>query len=99
MAPVSIIRATGYHFERLLFVKQKLHNNTIETAMNQLSPKVFFKKQALFKQHVNSWKISSLFKVIKTLLNTELNCKSNYLSANILCERSLLSLSSGYNKN
>lgn len=99
-SPITIIRACNYHFERLLIVKQKTEMNIpIKECMNQLKPKVFFKRERAFINQVNNWNLELLIKVVTSLLKAELLCKQNLTDANLVCERSLLSISSGFRKN
>ena len=98
-SPISIIRSCNYHFERLLFVKQKIGMHlSLADAMNLLKPRVFFKKQNSFIYQVNNWNLDLLFKATSTLLYAELLCKKNSSIANIICEQALLSISTGFSK-
>ena len=96
ISPISILRGTIFHFERILFIKQ--HNSSLSTSMNMLKPKIFFKRESEFINQVNNWSINFIILSLKNLLVTELMCKKHHHTANILCERSLLSVASRFGK-
>ncbi|PPR77579.1 MAG: hypothetical protein CFH01_01471 [Alphaproteobacteria bacterium MarineAlpha2_Bin1] len=99
-SPVSVIRSCTYHFERILLVKQKyIMNNSINESMKILKPMVFYKREKVFIQQVNGWNENLLFKALSTFLRAETLCKKYSYIANIMCEQTLLSVSSGFNKN
>ncbi|MAR79657.1 MAG: DNA polymerase III subunit delta [Rhodospirillaceae bacterium] len=97
--PISIIRGTAYHLERILFIKQQCNANvSISESMSNLKPKIFFKREAEFINQVNNWSVESIILSLRNLLFTELACKKYHFRSNFLCERSLLSISSRFSK-
>ena len=99
ISPISIIRGTAYHLERILFIKQQCNANfSISESMSNLKPKIFFKREAEFINQVNNWSIEFIILSLRNLLVTELACKKYHSRSDLLCERSLLSISSRFSK-
>ena len=70
----------------------KKETSNIETIISNLKPPVFWKDKDNFKLHCKKWPIKETVLNFNLLVDTELNCKSNYSLTNILCERALINI-------
>jgi DNA polymerase III delta subunit len=70
------IRQSVYHFLALLQVRGLLQQGeSLEKAMGQVSPPVFFKHRPLFQEHLKKWSISQLYEALALLAESELSLK------------------------
>ena len=67
-------------------------NNDFDNAIKSLKPAVFWKDKDNFKLHCKKWPIKETTLNFNLLVDTELNCKSDYSLTNILCERALINI-------
>ena len=93
ISPIAIIKVMLNYVQRIQATQISLKkNNDFESAIKSLKPPVFWKDKDSFKQHCNKWPISQTIFNFNLLIDTELNCKSDYSLTNILCERALINI-------
>ena len=91
--PVAIIRVMLNYVQRIQATQIALKkNNDFDNAIKSLKPPVFWKDKDNFKLHCKKWPIKETVLNFNLLVDTELNCKSNYSLTNILCERALINI-------
>ena len=91
--PVAIIRVMLNYVQRIQTTQIALKkNNDFDSAIKSLKPPVFWKDKDNFKLHCKKWPIKETVLNFNLLVDTELNCKSDYNLTNILCERALLNI-------
>ena len=91
--PVAIIRVMLNYVQRIQVTQIALKkNNDFDSAIKSLKPPVFWKDKDNFKLHCKKWPIKETVLNFNLLVDTELNCKSNYNLSNILCERALINI-------
>ena len=91
--PVAIIRVMLNYVQRIQATQIALKkNNDFDNAIKSLKPPVFWKDKDSFKLHCKKWPIKETALNFNLLVDTELNCKSNYSLTNILCERALINI-------
>ena len=94
LSPIQFIRQLQYHVDRLLAVRTAVdQGETIERAMRQLHPPVFFKFKKTFCLQINAWPATFLRKCFSTLIGLEIECKSTGTPDIVLCQRMSLSIS------
>ena len=94
LSPIRLIRQLQSHVDRLLTVRAAVdQGETIERAMRQLNPPVFFKYKKAFGFQVNAWPTTFLCKCFSRLLVLEMECKSTGMPDIALCQRMALSIS------
>lgn len=75
---MAVLRQCIAHFLALLQVKGLTQQgHSVEQAMKQLSPPVFFKHQAIFKAHLSLWSLPQLYTALEYLAQGELAFKKN----------------------
>ncbi|QNT78105.1 DNA polymerase III subunit delta [Entomobacter blattae] len=86
--PVAIARATLNHFQRLLKVKLAIEEGEpYPTAIAQLRPPVFFKRNEAFAQAIRIWATPALKKALKRTWQLELECKQGIAPPETLARR------------
>ena len=91
--PVAIIRVMLNYAQRIQATQIALKkNNDFEHAIKYLKPPVFWRDKDSFKLHCKKWPIKETVLNFNLLVDTELNCKSDYSLTNILCERALINI-------
>ena len=91
--PVAIIRVMLNYVQRIQATQIALKkNNDFDSAIKSLKPPVFWKDKDNFKLHCKKWPIKETILNFNLLVDTELNCKSDYSLTNILCERALINI-------
>ncbi|MDA0781419.1 MAG: DNA polymerase III subunit delta [Rickettsiales bacterium] len=93
IAVIMIIRSLLRYFMRLQEARNKIDSGmNDQQAVSSLRPPVFFKQVPIFKQHLNSWRSNDISRVIKQLIELEIDCKTTGNPAELLCQRLLLVL-------
>ena len=93
--PVALLRSINKHFQKILFVNQKIDSGmNLNESVSQLKPPIFFLYINQFKNHVNKWKTNLCYKAIERILETEELCKLNSKISKILCWRTLRNIAS-----
>tara|TARA_B100000787_G_scaffold76194_1_gene56091 strand:+ start:32 stop:1054 length:1023 start_codon:yes stop_codon:yes gene_type:complete len=91
--PVAIIRVMLNYVQRIQTTQIALKKtNDFDSAIKLLKPPVFWKDKDNFKLHCKKWPINQTILNFNLLVDTELNCKSDYNLTNILCERALINI-------
>jgi len=91
--PVAIIRVMLNYVLRIQTTQIALKKtNDFDSAIKSLKPPVFWKDKDNFKLHCKKWPINQTILNFNLLVDTELNCKSDYNLTNILCERALINI-------
>jgi DNA polymerase-3 subunit delta len=92
---IVILRALQNHFRRLHIAKAKMENGTdMQSAMQSLSPPVFYKYEDAFRGQLRSWSLPTLSKVMMRLTDVEASCKKTGAPVETLCAQAVLGISS-----
>ena len=93
--PIALLRSAGKHFQKILFVNQKIDSGVNFTeSISQLKPPIFFLYINQFKNQVKKWKTSLCYKAIERIMETEELCKLNSKISKIVCWRTLRNIAS-----
>lgn len=91
--PVGLIRITANHFRRLHRVKcAVMSGQSVETAMEALTPKVFYKQEAAFTAQVKNWSLSALEAAMGQLLTLEGQMKTTTPARNAQFGQAMLQM-------
>lgn len=91
--PISILRATSRHFQRLHLVAGLLAQGTpIEAAMKRLRPPPFWKLAPRFRAQAQAWSREELGLGMSRLLQAERACKRSGAPAELICGEALHTL-------
>ncbi len=93
--PVALLRSVDKHFQKILFVNQKIDSGmNLNESFIKLKPPIFFLYINQFKNQVKKWKISLCYKAIERIMETEKLCKLNSKISKIVCWRTLRNIAS-----
>jgi len=93
--PIALLRSTAKHFQKILFVNQKIDSGmNLNESLSQLKPPIFFLYINQFKNQVTKWKTTLCYKAIERIMETEELCKLNSKISKIICWRSLRNIAS-----
>ena len=93
--PIALLRSAGKHFQKILFVNQKIDSGiNFNESLTQLKPPIFFLYINQFKNQVTKWKTTLCYKAIERIMETEKLCKLNSKISKILCWRTLRNIAS-----
>lgn len=93
VSPVALLRVLMNHFRRLHLTKTRTEaGESLESAMNTLQPRVFFKYEDAFCNHVSRWPLDSLSRVLLRLLEIESRSKISSGSVWPLMARTMLEI-------
>ena len=93
VSPIAIIRVMLNYVIRIQTTQIALKKtNDFDSAIKSLKPPVFWRDKDNFKLHCKKWPINQTILNFNLLVDTELNCKSDYNLTNILCERALINI-------
>ena len=88
--PVALLRSVDKHFQKILFVNQKIDSGmNLNESFSKLKPPIFFLYINQFKNQVKKWKTSLCYKAIERIMETEKLCKLNSKISKIVCWRAL----------
>ena len=88
--PVALLRSVDKHFQKILFVNQKIDSGmNLNESFSKLKPPIFFLYINQFKNQVKKWKTSLCYKAIERIMETEKLCKLNSKISKIVCWRTL----------
>jgi DNA polymerase-3 subunit delta len=91
-AAVTILRAGQRHAQRLhLAGSQTARGTSVDAAMNGLRPPIFFKYADRFRAQLGTWPPERTQRLLKMLLQAELDCKTTGYPEETMC-RHVLSL-------
>ena len=93
--PIALLRSAGKHFQKILFVNQKIDSGmNLNESLNQLKPPIFFLYINKFKNQVTKWRTILCYKAIERIMETEELCKLNSKISKIICWRTLRNIAS-----
>ncbi len=93
MAPVSVLRAVGRHFQRLEAAQALIAAGADErSAMTRLRPQVFFRRREAFGRQLRHWPQGRIFAALARLNRAEIDCKTTGLPDREIAERTLFEL-------
>ena len=93
VAPVSILRAAGRHFQRLDTAQALVAAGVdARAAMTQLRPPVFFRRLEAFRSQFRRWPQSRILAALARLNRAEIDCKTTGLPDRAIAERVLIEL-------
>ena len=93
--PIALLRSVGRHFQKILFVNQKIDSGmNLNESLIQLKPPIFFLYINQFKNQVTKWKSNLCYKAIERIMETEELCKLNSKISKIVCWRTLRNIAS-----
>lgn len=84
----AIIRYVNTYFNRIYIVRSKVDQGiSIDQAMQQLRPPVFFKSKPSFIKNVKSWNTKKTVNLIKKLQKAEAECKRSNAPVRVICNQ------------
>ena len=93
--PIALLRSAGKHFQKILFVNQKIDSGmNLNESLSQLKPPIFFLYINKFKNQVKKWRTILCYKAIERIMETEELCKLNSKISKIICWRTLRNIAS-----
>ena len=93
--PVAMLRSVDKHFQKILFVNQKIDSGiNFNESISQLKPPIFFLYINQFKNQVKIWNTTLCYKAIERIMETEELCKLNSKISKIVCWRTLRNIAS-----
>jgi DNA polymerase-3 subunit delta len=93
--PIALLRSAGKHFQKILFVNQKIDSGmNLNESLCQLKPPIFFLYINKFKNQVTKWRTILCYKAIERIMETEELCKLNSKISKIICWRTLSNIAS-----
>ena len=91
LSPISLLRATQRHINRLLLASTACAKGMSPAeAIKTLQPPVLFMFSEQFRHHLRNWSPSLLAKALSLLTEAELQCKSTGMPDRAIAERALL---------
>lgn len=92
--PVTILRTLQNHFRRLHLVKSLVVSGcTLDEAIKQLTPPIFFKQEPIFKAQLQRWTMPALENVLNRLASLEADCKKTGTPVETVCGQVILGIS------
>ena len=93
--PISLVRALGYHFNKLILCKSfEEKGDSADMAINKLTPKLLFYRVSAFKRQLAVWPKDKLFGVLDLLYKCEKDCKTTNMPTQEVLTYTLLQISS-----
>ncbi len=89
---VMILRVVQNYYRRLYITHGRMRDMGFEQAIAKLYPPVFFKHKPGFQQHLRTWPQPRIEGALHQLYEAEALLKSGTMDAELLCNRTLLSL-------
>lgn len=91
---VVVLRALQTHFRRLHMTKARIEEGSdAQSAMQSLSPPVFYKYENAFRSQLNLWSLPGLDKAMSKLMDVEAACKKTGAPVETLCAQAVLGIS------
>lgn len=89
--PIMLLRSVSRHFQRFVVVANQMENGvTLDQAIAQMRPPMFFKQQPIFKRQMGFWnKPKKINKALHLLYQAELRIKTSGLDPELITERAL----------
>ena len=92
-APVSVIRATLRHLQRLHVLSARIAaGEPVDAALRGARPPVFFKQQDSFRRQLSRWREADLRRQLDRLGEAEAQLKTTGIPAETACRAALLAL-------
>lgn len=92
-APVSLIRMIGRHVQKLYQVQLRIQSGEdMKSAMDQMQPKLFFKREAAFRAQLARFSLRTLSRLRTRLLELEKECKQTGAPDEVLLSQLVLAL-------
>ena len=92
-AAVAIVRAAMYHFQRLHLTVARIANGaSYFEAAKYLYPPVHFKKEDAFRAQLRLWNSAKIERVLRHLIDTEIECKASGNVPKTVCSAALLNI-------
>ncbi len=89
--PIVILRSVARYFQRLHLASGLVREGqSVDQAVKQLRPPVFFKVADRFKAQVRRWPAPRLAQALEILTEAELDCKITQYPAVTVCNRALM---------
>ena len=96
---ISVLRSLARHLQRLHIVSAARDGGVkLEDAISALRPPVFFKEKAVFAGQSMKWTTVRLQRALDIVLNAERSCKTTHAPGQLICERTLLQITSAAGK-
>lgn len=93
-----LIKVLSRKIHRLIKIKSSIEKKlSIDDAMNQFRPPIFWKEKNEVKKQINLWNINELNNAVKKITQIELECKKNHEVSLKIMINFLAELSSGAN--
>lgn len=90
IVPVTLIRALAQHCMKLLRLQSLAQHSSIERAMEQHQPPIFFKQKRQIQQQCQRWTTPKLQEVLKQLLEQEIQAKSHKFYDTVMLRQHIL---------
>lgn len=89
--PIVLLRALSRHFQRMAQVATQMEKgSSLEQAMQQMRPPLFFKQQPIFKRQMGLWgRTVKIRRVLHLLYQAELRIKTSGLNPELMTERAV----------
>lgn len=92
-SPVAILRVLARRLQQMHLARGYMAAGAdAGQAADRLTPKLFFKERDLFVRHLRHWSADRLSLALERVMETEAQCKSTGMPAEILCARLCLQL-------
>ena len=96
---ISVLRSVARHLLRLHVVSSARDGGMRpEDAMSALRPPVFFKEKATFLGQTKKWTTVRLQRALDIVLSAERSCKKTHAPGHLICERTLLQITTAAGK-
>ncbi len=93
ISPVQVLRGLQAHLQRLHIVSGELKcGRSINAALEQLKPPVFFKVKSRFQKQCQLWSLCQLVRAMNLVLYAEQQCKQTGAPMAAICQRAVLRL-------
>lgn len=93
VALIAILRGLQMHIRKLHKTKALvMEGQSLDQAMKNLSPPIFFKQQDAFKGQVHKWSLPALSRILERLNQLEVQCKTSNLPYETLCGQTILGI-------
>ena len=91
IVPIVLLRSLSRHFQRIIQVAGQVESGTsIEQAVQQMRPPLFFKQKPIFIRQLSFWnRTEKVRRVLNLLYQAELRIKKGGLSPELVTERTL----------
>jgi DNA polymerase-3 subunit delta len=94
-SPVAVLRTAGRLLLRLQYAAELASSLGPEGALKKLRPPVFFKQMPGYKRLLALWTPRRLDQALQLVTDTEIQCKSTGMPADVLCRHTLLRIARG----